>query len=90
MQRKDALNYCDQVKAEFRRRPEVYTRFICTLKAFRMSIIDTPNVIDRVCDLVAGHRELILGFSIFLPAGVHMERGTDDDLNAIRVDRHLF
>lgn len=47
--------------------------------------IDTPGVIDRVSTLFTGHPELIQGFNTFLPPGYHIECGTGDDPNAIRV-----
>lgn len=47
--------------------------------------IDTPGVIERVSSLFTGHPELIQGFNTFLPPGYHIECGTGDDPNAIRV-----
>jgi paired amphipathic helix protein Sin3a len=35
--------------------------------------IDTPGVIARVSELFRGHRNLILGFNTFLPAGYKIE-----------------
>ena len=42
-------------------------------------------MIDRVSNLFNGHPELIQGFNTFLPPGYHIECGTQDDPNAIRV-----
>jgi paired amphipathic helix protein Sin3a len=42
-------------------------------------------VIGRVSSLFTGHPVLIQGFNTFLPPGYHIECGTGDDPNAIRV-----
>lgn len=41
--------------------------FLETMKSFKAGIIDTPRVIQNVCELFAGHNTLILGFNRFLP-----------------------
>ena len=55
------------------------------MKEFKAQSIDTPGVIDRVLQLFHGHRELILGFNIFLPPGYKIE--FSDDEKAPRVQQ---
>ena len=81
----DALSYLDQVKVRFQDHPDVYNKFLDIMKDFKSQAIDTPGVIDRVSTLFNGHPELIQGFNTFLPSGYHIECGTNDDPNSIRV-----
>jgi len=81
----DALSYLDQVKVRFQDHPDVYNKFLDIMKDFKSQAIDTPGVIDRVSTLFNGHPELIQGFNTFLPPGYHIECGTNDDPNSIRV-----
>ncbi|KAI8987829.1 hypothetical protein BDF20DRAFT_832728 [Mycotypha africana] len=83
---KDALTYLDKVKSKFSSQPEVYTRFLDIMKDFKGQLIDTPGVIERVSTLFRGKRDLISGFSTFLPTGYHIECTADDDnRNIIKV-----
>jgi histone deacetylase complex regulatory component SIN3 len=65
----DALMYLDDVKAEFKDRPDVYTEFLGIMKNFKSQEVDTPGTIARVSKLFQGYDKLILGFSTFLPDG---------------------
>jgi paired amphipathic helix protein Sin3a len=62
-----ALAYDDQVKGQFADQPEVYKRFIDTLKDWKSQAIDTAGVIERVSDLFSGNPSLIQNFRFFLP-----------------------
>ncbi|RPD71423.1 PAH2 domain-containing protein [Lentinus tigrinus ALCF2SS1-7] len=72
----DALSYLDAVKAQFAQQPEVYAKFLDTMKEFKSLRIDTPGVIERVSNLFHGHPALIQGFTTFLPAGYRMPETT--------------
>lgn len=65
----DALQYLDQVKIEFRDRPQIYNQFLAIMKNFKSQEVDTPGVIRRVSKLFRGYNNLILGFNTFLPDG---------------------
>ena len=47
------------------------------MKERQANSIDTPGMIERVLHLFNGHRELILGFSTFLPPGYKIEYDGD-------------
>ncbi|KAG8917803.1 hypothetical protein FRC01_002202 [Tulasnella sp. 417] len=66
---KDALSYLEQIKIKFPDKPEVYTQFLDTMKAFKSGQVDTPGVMERVATLFNGHASLIRGFNIFAPDG---------------------
>jgi histone deacetylase complex regulatory component SIN3 len=63
----DALAYLAKVKAEFDRKPHIYTKFLDIMKNFKAHTVDTPGVIQQVSQLFRGHDQLILGFNTFLP-----------------------
>ena len=63
----DALAYLAKVKAEFDRKPQIYTKFLDIMKNFKAHTVDTPGVIQQVSQLFRGHDALILGFNTFLP-----------------------
>lgn len=69
----DALAYLDKVKRQFHDRLEVYNQFLEIMKNFKSHNIDTPGVINHVCELFKGHDNLILGFNTFLPPGFKIE-----------------
>ncbi|KZV99243.1 hypothetical protein EXIGLDRAFT_762773 [Exidia glandulosa HHB12029] len=69
----DALSYLDMVKAQFHDSPDIYNKFLDTMKQFKSEQINTPGVIDRVSELFAGHPQLIQGFNAFLPQGYRIE-----------------
>lgn len=69
----DALSYLERVKTKFGDKPAVYAQFLDIMKEFKAQTIDTEGVIRRVKTLFRGHRELILGFNQFLPAGYKIE-----------------
>ncbi|KAJ3249630.1 Transcriptional regulatory protein sin3 [Chytriomyces hyalinus] len=81
---RDALEYLDKVKDQFRSQPEVYNRFLDIMKDFKSQSIDTPGVIDRVSTLFRGHPSLVTGFNTFLPPGYRIE-ATMNPLDPIRV-----
>jgi len=72
----DALAYLDQIQVAFGRRPDLYNRFLDIMKEFKAQSIDTLDVIERVVKLFQGHRELILGFNVFLPPGYQLVETT--------------
>ncbi|KAK9865821.1 hypothetical protein WJX84_003538 [Apatococcus fuscideae] len=65
----DALSYLRNVKVKFQDRKDIYDTFLEIMKEFKAQRINTEGVIERVKELFAGHRELILGFNTFLPKG---------------------
>jgi len=69
----DALNYLDQVKAEFIDEPEIYNEFLDIMKSFKSQKINTPGVIRRVSTLFAGRVQLLYGFNTFLDYPYEME-----------------
>ncbi|MBN3321387.1 PARPT polymerase, partial [Atractosteus spatula] len=69
----DALSYLDQVKLQFGSQPQVYGEFLDIMKEFKSQCIDTPGVINRVCQLFNGHPDLIMGFNTFLPPGYKID-----------------
>ncbi|GBG25023.1 Paired amphipathic helix protein Sin3b [Hondaea fermentalgiana] len=72
----DALAYLNKVKLQFQDKPEVYNQFLEIMKNFKSQTIDTPGVIQHVCELFKGHDNLILGFNTFLPPGFKIELAT--------------
>jgi hypothetical protein len=63
----DALQYLDQVKAQFGEQSKVYNQFLGIMKNFKAQAICTNEVIDQVTRLFEGHDALIVGFNVFLP-----------------------
>ncbi|KAJ7665072.1 paired amphipathic helix [Mycena polygramma] len=65
----DALSYLDAIKSQFHNQPEVYNHFLDIMKDFKLRLIDTLGVLQRVSQLFHEHRVLIERFNIFLPLG---------------------
>ncbi|KAK9814633.1 hypothetical protein WJX72_009077 [[Myrmecia] bisecta] len=74
----DALSYLRDVKLKFQDSKEVYDTFLEIMKEFKAQRINTEGVIERVKQLFAGHRELILGFNTFLPKGYEIQTNFDE------------
>lgn len=73
----DSLAYLNTVKTTFASEPKVYVDLLEILKAFKNKSIDTPGLIRRVMRLFGrAHANLIIQFSMFLPAGYDV--GPDD------------
>ncbi|KAF8314690.1 hypothetical protein DL93DRAFT_971886 [Clavulina sp. PMI_390] len=70
---KDALSYLDIIKASFKDWPQVYSQFLGIMRNFKDKIINTPEVITRVCELFSSQPTLIQRFNTFLPTGYHIE-----------------
>ncbi|KAI1797968.1 paired amphipathic helix [Ganoderma leucocontextum] len=79
----DALSYLDSVKLQFAEQPELYEEFLDIMKAFKVRLIDTLGVIERVSNLFQGHPALIQGFNIFLPDGYRIETSDNADNTTI-------
>jgi histone deacetylase complex regulatory component SIN3 len=62
-----ALAYLEQVKGLFADQPEVYKRFIDTLKDRENQAIGTAGRVERVLGLFAGNPSLIQNFRNFFP-----------------------
>ena len=77
----DALAYLEHVKKTFHNMPKVYSDFLDIMKAFKNKDIDTPGVIHRVSTLFCGHKDLILQFNTFLPAGYKIKEADLTDRN---------
>ncbi|KAL3647193.1 Paired amphipathic helix protein Sin3-like 3 [Castilleja foliolosa] len=60
----DAIAYMKTVKETT---PDKYDEFIGIMNCFTAQRIDTPGVVMRVKELFKGHRDLIMGFNVFLP-----------------------
>uniref|UniRef100_A0A6B2LGF6 Histone deacetylase interacting domain-containing protein n=1 Tax=Arcella intermedia TaxID=1963864 RepID=A0A6B2LGF6_9EUKA len=71
------MEFLERVKTVFESKPAVYTQFLDIMKEFKAQTINTPGVIARVKQLFQGHKDLILGFNSFLPAGYRI---TPEDL----------
>ncbi|EOA37319.1 hypothetical protein CARUB_v10011000mg [Capsella rubella] len=66
----DALSYVRSVKEAFHDEPAKYREFLKLMKDYRHSRgVDANSVFARVEALLKDHRNLLLGFSVFLPAG---------------------
>ena len=81
----DALDYLNEVKLAYtvvidgRAQHPEFDAFLKIMKEFKNHTVNTPGVILRVSELFRGHRELILGFNTFLPAGHKIK---EEDLDA--------
>lgn len=78
----DALAYLEKVKVQFTDQLNVYNKFLDIMKEFKAQEIDTTEVIRRVSDLFAGHKELMLGFNTFLPPGYEI-RVTENEATGV-------
>ncbi|KAL8879806.1 MAG: hypothetical protein Q9198_002657 [Flavoplaca austrocitrina] len=54
--------FLDKVELHFAQTPNVYSRFLDLLDAFKNQEIDAPRAIERVSDLFAAHEGLLLEF----------------------------
>lgn len=72
-----AVAYVEAVKDEFQDEIEKYDEFLNVMKDFKAMRIDTNGVIARLKDLFKGHKNLILGFNIFVPKGSEFDYGID-------------
>jgi len=73
----EAIAYVEAVKNEFQDEIEKYDEFLNVMMDFKALRIDTSGVIARLKDLFKGHRNLILGFNIFVPKGSELDYGID-------------
>ncbi|XP_004496806.1 uncharacterized protein [Cicer arietinum] len=64
---KDATAYVDAVKVVFKDKSKEYNEFLKVVSDYRAERIDLRGVKARVEYLFKGHKDLILGFNIFLP-----------------------
>ncbi|KAI0508130.1 hypothetical protein KFK09_014264 [Dendrobium nobile] len=69
----DALAYLKCVKYLFKDNKEKYNEFLEVMRDFKSQRTNTYGVIMRVQELFKGHRDLILGFSKFLPNGYEIK-----------------
>lgn len=81
----DALSFLDAVKVANAGDPQIYNRFLDTMRDFKSGAIGTPRVIERVISLFAKNTYLIRGFNTFLPPGYRIECGTDGNGKVVRV-----
>ncbi|KAJ7603113.1 paired amphipathic helix [Roridomyces roridus] len=72
----DALRYLEKVKKQCKGQPEVYDHFLEVMMDFKNQVIDTPNVVERLCQLFHRTPRLIEGFNTFLPVGYHIDGST--------------
>ncbi|KAJ9628582.1 Transcriptional regulatory protein sin3 [Taxawa tesnikishii (nom. ined.)] len=63
----DALEYVDQIRIQTAAKPWIYNEFLNILSEFRMGLIDTIGVLNRVSTLFANHPDLFDGLNDFLP-----------------------
>ncbi|KAL5536074.1 hypothetical protein ACEPAF_4179 [Sanghuangporus sanghuang] len=87
----DALDYLDAVKMRFLdRRPDVYNNFLDIMEDFKLGVIDTPGVMNRVSNLFRGHNDLTQEFNKFLPPGYDMSCTRDaSDTTAVPSETSL-
>ncbi|KAK1280747.1 Paired amphipathic helix protein Sin3-like 6 [Acorus gramineus] len=76
----DALAYAKTVRDTFHDKKDKYEEFLEVLKDFKAKRIDNVGVVSRVKELFKGHRDLILGFSTFLPKGYKITLPPEDEL----------
>ncbi|KAK9104764.1 hypothetical protein Scep_021608 [Stephania cephalantha] len=76
----DALQYLKYIQGVFHDKKEKYDEFLDVMKDFKTNIIDTEGVIERVEGIFEGHRDLILGFSKFLPKKYGITLPPEDEL----------
>ncbi|KAK4784384.1 hypothetical protein SAY86_018752 [Trapa natans] len=69
----DAMTYLGLVRDAFKDKKENYDEFLEVMKDFKSQRIDTLGVMTRVKKLFKGHRDLILGFNMFLPKGYEIK-----------------
>ncbi|KAK0440646.1 paired amphipathic helix, partial [Armillaria borealis] len=69
----DALSYMDAVRNTYQDKPEVYNRFLDTMRDFSPDVIDAPGVLQRVLRLFHRNPTLIEGFNTFLPVGYRID-----------------
>ncbi|CAN0513286.1 unnamed protein product, partial [Scytosiphon promiscuus] len=72
---KDAMEYLDAVKREFRDQPEIYDEFLAIMGRFKTKQMLPPDVIVEVARLFRGRNQLVLSFNRFLPEGFKIGHG---------------
>jgi len=80
----NALSYLDRVKNTYSDRPDVYNRFLATLKDSKSQAIDTLGAVSRIANLFYDAPALIAGFNTFLPPGWKVECGIEGDSGTVR------
>ncbi|KIY49387.1 PAH2 domain-containing protein, partial [Fistulina hepatica ATCC 64428] len=73
----DALQYLETVKTRFSNESQVYNQFLNIMKDFKLQLIDTPVVIQRVAGLFFNQPDLIDGFNAFLPDNYYIQVSVD-------------
>ncbi|KAG7592793.1 Paired amphipathic helix superfamily [Arabidopsis thaliana x Arabidopsis arenosa] len=68
----NAPAYIASVKEAFHNEPEKYKEWINMLKDFRALRVDEASLIVKVEGLMKNHRNLLLGFSVYLSAGTKL------------------
>ena len=66
---KDAMEYLTKVKERFNDKLTVYNKFLDIMRKFGMKKINTAGVVELVKTLFKGHKDLLLGFNLFVPSG---------------------
>ncbi|KAG5521057.1 hypothetical protein RHGRI_033572 [Rhododendron griersonianum] len=75
----DTVAYLKAVEDIFQDNKQKYNDFLHVMKDFNAKSIDRIGVIERVKELFQGHRDLLLGFNIFLPKGYEITLSMEDD-----------
>ncbi|XP_058193253.1 trans-Golgi network-localized SYP41-interacting protein 1-like isoform X2 [Rhododendron vialii] len=75
----DIVAYLKAVEDIFQDNKQKYNDFLHVMKDFNTNRIDRTGVIERVKELFRGHRDLLLGFNIFLPKGYEITLSMEDD-----------
>lgn len=72
-----AIDWLDHVKVTLSE--AAFDELLAVLAQFKSKAIDVRTVTVRVCLLLQGHRDLILGFNAFLPADFKVDASMLDD-----------
>ncbi|OMO57274.1 Paired amphipathic helix [Corchorus capsularis] len=75
----DAVAYLTAVKETFHDQREKFDGLLEIMKDFKDQRTDTPGVVERVKELLKGHRDLILGFNNFLPRDFEIRLPPEDE-----------
>ncbi|KAL1218967.1 Paired amphipathic helix protein Sin3-like 3 [Cardamine amara subsp. amara] len=68
----EVLLYFNSVKNAFLDEPARYDEFIKVLNDLRNHRVEIASVLSRAEELLKNHRDLLLGFSVFLPEGAKL------------------
>ncbi|KAK7439869.1 hypothetical protein VKT23_017439 [Stygiomarasmius scandens] len=70
-----AQTYLSSVQSALADKPEAYEAFLGIMSDFRDGRIDIPASMHRITSLFlrTGHRDLVVGYNIFLPPGYRIE-----------------